>query len=737
MESLEQIKELVQNAASDVMMVDVSSMEDVEGLKKIFDDISTALNDIDDMSEDIKNQLSDEVGAASKVANDIIGGGSGDINLLISSVSDSVEKIQGLLDSPCELTDVVEELVAEVVEAVEAEEAVAGTVIEADDAELVVDFVTESFEHIESAEAGLLELESNPEDSEALNMIFRAFHTVKGMAGFLNLAEIGTLAHSAENLLDMARKSELVLIDSKMDIVFESIDMLKSMLNNLQEAVDGDGHVASAPGLNDIVGRLKFIQENPGEAVGAPAKVVEESAEELDAEVAEVVESSSKEETDSLDFEEIGELNKETVQEVAEAAGVVNSKPEVVKPVEVSPSTPKKVATPVKHSASDEKIKVSMARLDKLINMVGELVISQSMVRQDVTSKLPPESDVCRQVVHQGKIVRELQELSMMMRMVPIQGVFQKMTRVVRDTSRKIGKKVEMVTVGEDTELDRIVVDQIGDPLVHMIRNSVDHGIEKPEDRVKAGKDPVGRVELRAFHQAGNVVIEITDDGAGLNRDKILKKAIDNGVVSPDAEISDQEVYKLIFSAGLSTAETVTAVSGRGVGMDVVKKNIESLRGKVDISSTPGKGSVFTIRLPLTLAIIDGQIVRIGTQRYIVPITSIEGCLRPTSDQISTIRETAEMARVHGMLLPMARLYNLFNIKPDTEDPTEASLVVVEEDGRRGCLMVDEVLGQQQVVIKSLGHGIGSIKGVSGGAILGDGRVSLILDVPGLLEIAW
>ncbi|MBW8034583.1 MAG: chemotaxis protein CheA [Planctomycetes bacterium] len=277
---------------------------------------------------------------------------------------------------------------------------------------------------------------------------------------------------------------------------------------------------------------------------------------------------------------------------------------------------------------------------------------------------------------------------------------------------------------------------KIADPLVHMVRNSADHGVESTEERIKAGKDPIGRIELRAFHQAGNVVIEIEDDGKGLDKERILKKAIDNGLVESGHDLSDEEIFKLIFHAGLSTAQKVTSVSGRGVGMDVVKKNIEALRGKIDISSTPGKGSTFTIRLPLTLAIIDGQIVTIGNDRYIIPINSIVRTLRPEAKQLSSVQNRGEMLVERGQLLPLVRLYKLFGAIPKTKDPTESLLVIVEENNKKCCLLVDELLGQQQVVIKSLGDSLAGTKGVSGGAIMGDGKISLILDIPGLMELA-
>ncbi|HQG47911.1 MAG TPA: chemotaxis protein CheA, partial [Sedimentisphaerales bacterium] len=386
--------------------------------------------------------------------------------------------------------------------------------------------------------------------------------------------------------------------------------------------------------------------------------------------------------------------------------------------------------------ATEDKVKVSITRLDSLINLAGELVIAQLMVAEQVNSSESFEHELARKVSHQGKIVRELQELSMAMRMVPVQGVFQKMSRLARDLTRKAQKQVDFVTSGEETELDRTVVDKIADPLVHMVRNALDHGVERPEDRIKAGKNPTGRVELRAFHQAGNIVIELQDDGKGLDKEKIVKKAVDQGLVEPGQELSDEEAFKLIFHPGLSTAEKITSISGRGVGMDVVKKNIEALRGRVDISSIKGQGTTFTIRLPLTLAVIDGQVVRIGHARYIIPINAIVRSLRPTREQISTVQGRGEMVLERGELIPLVRLYRLLGVVPSTEEPTEALIVVVEEDGRKCCLMVDDLLAQQQVVIKSLGEALGRVRGVSGGAIMGDGRVTLILDIPGLVELA-
>jgi two-component system chemotaxis sensor kinase CheA len=509
------------------------------------------------------------------------------------------------------------------------------------------------------------------------------------MAGFLNLTDIGSLAHSAENLLDLARKGQLVLTGANMDLAFESIDMLKKMIAALKESIETGKPAPKQKQLAALIEKLKT-------SVGAQGQ-------------ASPIETTQAQRKD-----------KELEQQMS------------------GPSEPKVeyAGGQARAQVSDEKIKVSTARLDNLINMAGELVIAQLMVAEEVKTNLAGDHELSHKVVHQGKIIRELQELSMSMRMVPIQGVFQKMARLVRDLSQKAGKTITFNTRGEETELDRSIVDKIADPLVHMVRNSVDHGVEAPDDRRKVGKDPTGKIELRAFHQAGNIVIEIEDDGKGLNKDRILKKAIDNGIVDAGQELSDEEIFRLIFHAGLSTAQKVTSVSGRGVGMDVVRKNIEALHGKVDITSALGKGTTFTICLPLTLAIIDGQVIAIGHDRFIVPINSIVKTLRPTADQLSTVHSRGEMVAVRGELMPLVRLYELLDAVPAYEDPTESLLVIIEENNRRACLLVDELLGQQQVVIKSLGEGLGKVMGVSGGAIMGDGRISLILDVPGLMELA-
>ncbi|MHC4551766.1 MAG: chemotaxis protein CheA [Planctomycetota bacterium] len=732
METNEKLQELIEQAASGVTMLSPGEMEEIAELQAVFTQIDENLAQLTDSPADLVAQSQEASSEISSLLKKAKRKNAKDPESLIDAVTQEVMSLQSLVDQVLKAEPELEvEASAPVEEAVEEPQAAAGTVIDPDDVPLVQDFIAESNEHIESAEAGLLDLETKPDDMEVMNLIFRGFHTIKGMAGFLNLTDIGSLAHSTENLLDMARKGELVMSGENTDVVFESIDLLKKMIAELQDAMDAGRPVMSPAELPQLVAKIEVCLQNKSEAPTEPT----DSQAESEAAVEEPVQESEPVETPAAIEEKVEEPVAEVQEESQPAAA-----PEVVveKPVAKAAPAAKPEKTVAKAAAGtvDEKIKVSTDRLDKLVNMAGELVIAQLMVSEESCGNLAEHYELNRKVAHQGKIVRELQELSMSMRMVQIAGVFQKMNRLVRDVSRKAGKTIDFITEGEETELDRSIVDKIADPLIHMLRNSVDHGVEAPEDREKAGKSRTGRIELRAFHEAGNIVIEIEDDGKGLDKDRILNKAIENGVVDADNQLTDEQVYKLIFHAGLSTAQKVTAVSGRGVGMDVVKKNIESLRGKIDIASTQGKGTIFTIRLPLTLAMIDGQVVKVGQNRYIVPINSIIGTLRPQEDQISTVQNQLEMVLVRGELLPLIRLYNMFNVEPATTDPVEALLVIVEDDGKKCCMLVDDLLAQQRVVIKNLGEGLGKVEGVSGGAIMGDGKVSLILDVPSLMLLA-
>jgi two-component system chemotaxis sensor kinase CheA len=405
-------------------------------------------------------------------------------------------------------------------------------------------------------------------------------------------------------------------------------------------------------------------------------------------------------------------------------------------PVVASPAITGSKASEMKSAEAkpveSRTVKVDTTKLDFLVDMVGELVIAQSMIRHhgDLTSVTNPQLQ--RNLAQLSRITGEVQKTAMSMRMVPVGQLFQKSVRLVRDLTRKSGKRAEVEIVGEDTELDRTIVDDLSDPLMHMIRNAADHGIEGPEDRVHAGKNPVARISLKAYHQAGHIVIEIADDGRGLMRDKILKKAKERGLIQDGTNLQDKEVFNLIFEPGFSTAEKITDVSGRGVGMDVVRKQIQKMRGRVDIESQPGVGTTFLLKLPLTLAIIDGLVVGVGNERYIVPIFAVREIFKPQPETVFTVENRHEMVLVRGNLLPIVRLYKRFGVAARSQEITESVLVVAESGGRRFCLVVDELIGKQQVVIKSLGEVFKGVAGVAGGAILGDGRVGLIVDMEGV-----
>ncbi len=386
-------------------------------------------------------------------------------------------------------------------------------------------------------------------------------------------------------------------------------------------------------------------------------------------------------------------------------------------------------------NADGGSIRVSIEKIDELLNSVGELVITQSVLSQLAAPLEGREAEELRSALVQlERHMRNLQESVMRVRMLPISFVFNRFPRLVRDLGQRLGKKIELRLNGEQTELDKTVLEKIGDPLVHLVRNSIDHGIEAPDVRLAAGKPAHGVIELNAYHKGGNVVVEVSDDGGGLKRDKILAKARDRGLVGPDEELSEDRVFNLIFAPGFSTADVVSDVSGRGVGMDVVKRNINELGGHVQIHSVAGKGSTVRIRLPLTLAILDGQLARVGSEVYVVPIVSIVETIEVRREMVNTIANRTEVFKLRDAYLPIVRLYELFGIEPDHTNLLDGLLMVVEADGKRVGIFVDELMSQQQVVIKSLESNFRPVAGLAGATMLGDGRVALILDVPGVIS---
>jgi two-component system, chemotaxis family, sensor kinase CheA len=594
------------------------------------------------------------------------------------------------------------------------DETIPDGVTEVQDMSLLKDFITESLEYIDEIEVNILNLEQDPENKEYINAIFRPFHSIKGVAGFLNLDEIRTLAHSLENLLDKARNGELEVSSAVIDVVLEGADTLKAMIVHLKNEMEGRQIPPPSLDIAGLKGRISQVEsgvESPPQRKRVGEILVEDG----------IISQAS------LD---------EGLQTAQESPGKKIGEALISKGV----ATPKQVSTALRkqtEQATDATmIRVDMRKLDDMIDMVGELVITQTIIQQDVKHHVSSDRNLHRDISQLSRISSSLQRASTGLRMIPIKQTFQRMSRLVRDLAKGAGKSVVIEPVGEDTEIDRNMVDEIYNPLVHLVRNAVDHGIDTPEERIRSGKAEKGLIELKAYHRGGNIVIEISDDGRGLNKEKILQKAIKNGLVGENDNLTEYEIYRLILLPGLSTAEQVTDISGRGVGMDVVKQAVEKLRGKIDITSIPGKGTTFITSFPLTMAIIDGMIVRVGSERYILPTTAIRQALRPARKDYTNIIGKGEMITVMGRLLPLIRLADLFGITATNHEPWDAITVVVEGEGRAKCIMVDEILGKAEVVIKSLGDGLKNTKGISGGAILGDGQIGLIIDPEGLFELS-
>lgn len=581
---------------------------------------------------------------------------------------------------------------------------------EIEDQELLVEFLNEGSEHLENIEMGILDLEDDPENMDTLNSVFRSFHTLKGGSGFLNLKPLNNTAHELESLLDLARQEKLKVNSGIINLILEGRDILKNYIEAMQAQLSGSQprEKISFP-TSELVSRVKDVVE--GRIAPEELSDPDASPEPLP-QPAEVPPASSQESPPAPTSAPSPEPS------VAAASSKGISAP--------APNSPRPTQSSV--------VKVDTHKLDSLFDMVGEMVIAQSLISQDPELLNIRSQKLTRNLAQLSRITNELQKTAMSIRMVPIRATFQKMNRVVRDIASKSGKKVSLKLSGEDTELDRTIVEEISDPLIHMVRNSVDHGIEKTEARLAVGKPAEGEVHLNAFHQGGSIVIQICDDGGGLNKERILAKAVEKGVVSPDQQLSDKEVFGLIFAPGFSTAEKVTDISGRGVGMDVVRKNIEKLRGKIDIESTPAKGTTFSIFLPLTLAIIDGLVVRIGKERYIVPTLSVCESFRPSEKALSTVHERGEMVNVRGHLIPLLRLYKIFDIEPQSENPTEGIVIVLESGHEQCCVLIDDLIGKQEVVIKSLSEELKQNKYLAGAAILGDGLVGLILDTTALVN---
>ncbi len=696
-------------------------------------------------------------------------------------------------------------------------------------------FFEECSEGLDVMETGLLNLGNGEVDVEEINTIFRAAHSIKGGSATFDMLEIAGFTHVMETLLDQMRSHEREVTTAAVDLLLESVDCLREMIDAAR-----DEEPIDEKRVNDLKKRLEVMLENKEEGGDAEAA----SEPEAETPVAESAEGEKKgwvidfyPQPDILktgnepyrlfdELRQLGELNvvcnlnkipdfknfdpeqnylgwrlqlittvnEQRVRDVfswiegdcdisitplTDEASASESKADAPAPAEAeAASTPQaeakaeksepapKAETPAPQAAAAEKsapaaptaeaekpaakkpakakkkpsgesgsIRVSIEKIDSLINLVGELIITQSMLSQFTDefdmSQIESLRDGLSQLTRNS---RELQETAMQIRMLPISSSFNRFPRLVRDMSSKLGKKVDLVISGEGTELDKTVLEKIADPLVHLVRNSLDHGLEMPEKRRELGKPETGTIELKAYHEGGNIVIEVVDDGAGINKERVFQKAVENGIIAPDEKLTDEEINNLIFEPGFSTAEVVSDISGRGVGMDVVRRNINELGGQIYIISEEGKGSTISIRLPLTLAIIDGQLVKVGTETYVIPMLSIDESLQINPKLIKKYKGKIDLYKLRDEYIPVLRLHKIFGLQTDVTNFEDGLLVVVEAERKRVGLFVDELQGQQQVVIKSLEKNFRKVDALSGATILGDGTVALIMDVASLIR---
>ncbi len=640
-------------------------------------------------------------------------------------------------------------------------------------------FFDEADELLADMEQHLLGLDPQEPDSEQLNAIFRAAHSIKGGAGTFGFTVLQETTHILENILDGARRGEMQLSTDIINLFLETKDIMQEQLDAYKTAQEPNAEsfkyicealrqlALEAKGIAPEVPKVAEVVDiaAPVAAAGLRLQLVDlkEKEPELMLEelgnlgtVSDVVKSANSLEVtiDGVGQDDIvavlcfvideAQIRFPNAPAVAAAAPVAVAEAAApaapAQTATVTDITPpakreaKRAAAPAKASESSS-IRVAVEKVDQLINLVGELVITQSMLAQR-SGALDPvaHGDLLNSMGQLERNARDLQESVMSIRMMPMEYVFSRFPRLVRDLASKLGKEVELTLLGSSTELDKSLIERIIDPLTHLVRNSLDHGIETPEKRLATNKTAVGNLTLSAEHQGGNICIEVIDDGAGLNRERILAKALSSGLPVSDS-MSDEEVGMLIFAPGFSTAEQVTDVSGRGVGMDVVKRNIQEMGGHVEISSKQGKGTTIRILLPLTLAILDGMSVRVADEVFILPLNAVMESLQPTAEELKPLAGGERVLEVRGEYLPLVELWNVFEVQNAKTDATQGIVVILQSAGRRYALLVDQLIGQHQVVVKNLESNYRKVPGISAATILGDGSVALIVDVSALQSL--
>ena len=618
--------------------------------------------------------------------------------------------------------------------------------------EIFQEYVAESREQLSEVESILLEMERSADNGEvdisALNTVFRTMHSIKGTGGFLDLENIVSVTHRAESLLDLLRSGSVSLTQKHVTVLCKAVDFCNETLSLIENTGSDRGVEQQAGALIEVLSEAMCSTESvdpPAEEEVASVElpqtqgpVTKEETTEAEVALGDGFIGEKQTEPDpvasiALKQKQSSQLPQKDPRPTAlDKMESPKTKPRAQKPKDKgTPSTEDSGRSPSKPKQS---IRVDLDKLDSLLDLVGELIVAENMVTHNPDVQDLELENFQKSSLHLNRITRNLQDLAMSVRMIPIRATFRKMLRLVRDLGQKLNKDIALEITGEDTEVDKTVIENIADPLIHLIRNSVDHGLEATEDRIKVGKPARGTIRLDARHEGGEVWIVVTDDGKGLVRDNILAKARDRGLVRGSGEqLSDTDVFELIFEPGFSTAGNVTDVSGRGVGMDVVRRNIQKLGGRIDIASKAGAGTRLTMRIPLTLAIIEGMHVRVGQGVYTIPMLSIRESISPSKDNVNTLADGTEVYSIRGKFLPIIRIYDLYQIPHDQEDLEGGVLVIVDDGDASMCLFVDELLGQRQTVIKALPSYMGNPHGISGCSILSSGDISLILDVKNLI----
>lgn len=637
--------------------------------------------------------------------------------------------------------------------------------------EILEDFLVEAFELIEQIDHDLIELEARPDDLELLNSIFRVAHTVKGSSSFLNFDVLTKLTHKMEDVLNKARHGDLQITPDIMDVVLESVDKMKTLLNCIR---DNGNDTAIGMDIEPICARLAAVadgtavqnsptpeqstpqaatpeQAAPSEpAQAAPAQAAPQAAPSMANQPEIDVNSLSDAEVEA-EIERLLKIRKaeDTARRAQKAQNPAPAPSSAPKPAP-KPATPPPAAKKVpaagganSPAAMEQTIRVEVKRLDQLMNLSGELVLSKNRlltIYDELQERYDGEQflDKLNQVANSLSIITtDIQLAVMKTRMQPVSKVFSKFPRIVRDLSRELGKQIELEISGEETELDKSIIEEIGDPIMHMIRNSCDHGVEDPAARVAAGKSEKGVVQLKAYNEGNHIIIEIADDGKGMDPDMLKVKCIEKNLITEKEadQMSDKEALALIFKPGFSTAQKVTSVSGRGVGMDVVKTNIEKLNGIIEIDSEPGKGSVFKLKIPLTLAIMQSLLVGAQEEYYAIPLASVMETIRVPIESIYTI-EGKNVLRLRDEVISLVRLADVFNVKQVFESDSQAYVVIIGVAEAKLGVIIDTLVGQEEIVIKSMGDYLQNIPGIAGATIRGDGRVTLIVDVSSMMNLA-